>query len=139
MNRVRGRGLTFEPEPGGKAMARYVDGFIIAIPENNLDRYREISTEAGKLWRELGALDYTETVAEDVPRGKVTDFYRSVDSKDGETVVFSWIAYESREHRDQVNAKVMADERMKRMMEDSSDVFDAQRMIYGGFEVIVDA
>jgi uncharacterized protein YbaA (DUF1428 family) len=139
MNPGHSPGLIVEPQPGGNAMAQYMDGFVIAIPESNLDRYREIATEAGKLWREHGALGYTETVAEDVARGQVTDFYRSVDSKDGETVVFSWIAYQSREHRDEVNAKVMADERMKRMMEASSDIFDAQRMIYGGFDVIVDA
>jgi uncharacterized protein YbaA (DUF1428 family) len=120
-------------------MAQYVDGFIIAIPASNLDRYRKVATEAGKLWREHGALGYTETLAQDVARGQVTDFYRSVDCKEGETVVFSWIEYESREHRDQVNEKVMVDERMKRMMEESGDIFDAQRMIYGGFEVIVDA
>jgi uncharacterized protein YbaA (DUF1428 family) len=117
----------------------YVDGFIIALPKSNLDRYREIATEAGKLWRELGAIDYRETVADDVPKGKVTDFYRSVDCKDDETVVFSWITYESRADRDRINEKVMADERMKAMMESSGDVFDANRMIYGGFEVIVGA
>jgi uncharacterized protein YbaA (DUF1428 family) len=118
-------------------MAQYVDGFIIAIPEGNLDRYREIATEAGELWREHGAIDYKETVAEDVSRGEVTDFYRSVDAKEGETVVFSWITYESREDRDRINEKVMADERMKKMMEATGDIFDAHRMIYGGFEVIV--
>jgi uncharacterized protein YbaA (DUF1428 family) len=116
----------------------YVDGFILAVPEANIDRYREIATDAGKLWREHGALDYKECVADDVNEGKVTDFFRSVDRKDGETVVFSWITYESREHRDQVNEKVMADQRMKEFMETPNDVFDSQRMIYGGFEVIVD-
>ena len=120
-------------------MGQYIDGFVIAIPESNVEKYREIATEAGKLWREYGAVDYRETVAEDVPRGKVTDFYRSVDCKEGETVVFSWITYESRADRDRINEQVMADERMKSMMESSGDVFDAQRMIYGGFEVIVGA
>jgi uncharacterized protein YbaA (DUF1428 family) len=117
----------------------FVDGFIIAIPEENLDQYREIATKAGQIWREHGAIDYTETVARDVPRGEVTDFYRSVDAKEGETVVFSWITFESREQRDRVNEKVMADERVKRQMEETGDIFDTQRMIYGGFEVIVEA
>jgi uncharacterized protein YbaA (DUF1428 family) len=117
----------------------YVDGFIVAIPEANIDKYRELATDAGKLWREHGAIDYKECLAEDVKEGQVTDFFRSVDRKDGETVVFSWITYESREHRDEVNEKVMADERMKQAMEDTGDVFDAQRMVYGGFDVIVDA
>ena len=116
----------------------YVDGFIIALPEGNLDRYREIATEGGKLWREHGAIDYRETVADDVSRGKVTDFYRSVDAKEGETVVFSWITYASREDRDRVNEKVMADDRMKQLMATTDGIFDAHRMIYGGFEVIVD-
>jgi uncharacterized protein YbaA (DUF1428 family) len=116
----------------------YVDGFLIAVPEENIDRYKEIATAAGELWRDLGALDYKETVAEDVSHGKVTDFYRSVDAKDGETVIFSWITYESREARDSINEKVMADERMKKLMAETEDVFDAARMIYGGFEVIVD-
>ena len=116
----------------------YVDGFIIALPEGNLDKYREIATEGGKLWREHGAIDYRETVADDVSRGKVTDFYRSVDAKEGETVVFSWITYASREDRDRVNEKVMADDRMKQLMATTDDIFDAHRMIYGGFEVIVD-
>jgi uncharacterized protein YbaA (DUF1428 family) len=117
----------------------YVDGFIIAIPKSNLDSYREIATEAGKLWRELGATDYKETVAEDVPKGESTDFFRSVDAKDDETVVFSWITFESRDDRDRINEQVMSDERMKAMMERSGNIFDPERMIYGGFEVIVDA
>ena len=116
----------------------YVDGFIIALPESNLDRYREIATRAGEIWRGYGAIDYRETVADDVSHGKVTDFFRSVDAKEGETVIFSWITYESREDRDRINEQVMADERLKGMMEASSDIFDSQRMIYGGFEVIVD-
>jgi uncharacterized protein YbaA (DUF1428 family) len=116
----------------------YVDGFIIALPEESIDKYREIATQAGRIWREYGAIDYKETIAEDVPHGKVTDFYRSVGAKDGETVVFSWITYESRADRDRINERVMADERVKKTMEESGDIFDAGRMIYGGFDVIVD-
>ena len=119
-------------------MAQYVDGFILPIPESNVDAYREMATNAGKLWREHGAIDYKECIANDVPEGKVTDFFRSVDRKDGETVFFSWITYESKAERDRINAAVMADDRMKQMMETNSDMFDASRMIFGGFEVAVD-
>jgi uncharacterized protein YbaA (DUF1428 family) len=116
----------------------YVDGFIIAIPEENRERYIEIATKAGEVWREHGAIDYKETIAEDVSHGEVTDFYRSVGAKEGETVVFSWITYESREDRDRINKQVLADERIKQTMEETGEIFDAKRMIYGGFEVIVD-
>lgn len=117
-------------------MAKYVDGFILAVPKNKLDEYRKIARKAGKLWREHGALDYKECVAEDVPDGKVTSFPMSVKAKRNETVVFAWITYKSRAHRDSVNKKVMEDSRMQ---PDSTEMpFDMQRMIYGGFEVIVD-
>jgi uncharacterized protein YbaA (DUF1428 family) len=119
-------------------MAHYVDGFILPIPEANLDKYREIATASGELWREHGAIDYKECVAEDVKEGKLTDFFRSVDRKDGETVVFSWITYESRADRDRINEKVMADERMKQYMEGTEEMFDPKRIVYGGFEVLVD-
>lgn len=117
-------------------MAKYVDGFLLAVPKNKVDEYRKIARKAGKLWREHGALDYKECVAEDVPKGKVTSFPMSVKAKRNETVVFAWITYKSRAHRDSVNKKVMADSRMQ---SDGTEMpFDTQRMIYGGFEVIVD-
>lgn len=117
-------------------MAEYVDGFVLAVPKDKLDEYREIASKAGKLWREHGALDYKECVAEDVPDGKVTSFPMSVKAKQDETVVFAWITYESRTHRDTVNKKVMEDSRMPT---DGTEMpFDMKRMIYGGFEVIVD-
>ena len=97
----------------------------------------ELSTKCGKVWREHGALDYREWVADDVKVGKLTSFPRSVKLKPGETVVFSWITYKSRAQRDKVNAKVMADPRLKSMMDPKSLPFDAKRMIYGGFESLV--
>jgi uncharacterized protein YbaA (DUF1428 family) len=118
-------------------MARYVDGFVIPIPKRNLDAYRRMARKAGKVWLEHGALEYRECVAEDVKPGKLTSFPQSVKLKRGETVVFSWIVYRSRAHRDRVNAKVMDDPRIAGM--DPKEMpFDAKRMIFGGFDVIVD-
>jgi uncharacterized protein YbaA (DUF1428 family) len=119
-------------------MARYVDGFILPLPKRNLDAYRRISRKAGKIWKEHGALEYRECVGEDVKAGEVTSFPQSVKLKRGETVVFSWISYRSRAHRDRVNAKVMKDPRVKEMMNAKAMPFDGKRMIYGGFEVVVD-
>ncbi len=115
----------------------YVDGFIVAVPKKNLDAYRRLSTKAGKVWREHGALDYREWVADDVKVGKFTSFPRSVKLKPGETVVFAWITYKSRKQRDRINAKVMADKRLADMMNPKDAPFDAKRMIYGGFESLV--
>jgi uncharacterized protein YbaA (DUF1428 family) len=115
----------------------YVDGFIVAVPKKNLEAYRRMSTKAGKIWREYGALDYREWVADDVKVGKVTSFPRSVKLKPGETVIFSWITYKSRKQRDRINAKVMTDKRLADMMNGKSMPFDGKRMIYGGFESLV--
>jgi uncharacterized protein YbaA (DUF1428 family) len=120
-------------------MPRYVDGFIVPVPKKNLDAYRRISQKAGKIWREHGALEYRECVAEDVKVGKLTSFPRSVKSKPEETVVFAWIVYKSRADRDRINAKVMKDPRLAKMMEPNAMPFDTKRMIYGGFEVFVEA
>jgi uncharacterized protein YbaA (DUF1428 family) len=117
----------------------YVDGFIVAVPKKNLEAYRSMAKKAGKIWREYGALEYREWVAEDVKVGKLTSFPRSVKLKPGETVVFSWITYKSRAQRDRINAKVMADKRLAGMMDTKSLPFDAKRMIYGGFESLVKA
>ena len=87
----------------------YVDGFIVAVPKKNVAAYRKMSMKAGKIWREYGALDYREWIADDVKVGKLTSFPRSVKMKPGETVVFAWITYKSRAQRDKINAKVMAD------------------------------
>ena len=119
-------------------MAKYVDGFVVPVPKSKLDAYRRMSRKAGKIWKEHGALEYTECVADDAPKGKVTSFPQSVKLKKGETVVFSWIGYKSRAHRDRVNEKVMGDPRLAKMMDEKSMPFDGQRMIYGGFKVEVD-
>jgi uncharacterized protein YbaA (DUF1428 family) len=116
----------------------YVDGFIVPVPKKNLDAYRRISRKAGKVWRDHGALDYKECVADDVKVGKWTSFPRSVKRKPNETVVFAWITYKSRAHRDKVNAKVMKDKRLAGMMNAQTMPFDVKRMIYGGFKVFVD-
>jgi uncharacterized protein YbaA (DUF1428 family) len=119
----------------------YVDGFVIPVPKRKLDAYRRLSRKAGKVWREHGALEYKECIADDVPMGKVTSFPRSVKRKKDETVVFAWITYKSRAHRDRVNKKVMEDPRLADAMgpENMKNMpFDAQRMIYGGFEVVID-
>jgi len=118
-------------------MAKYVDGFVLAVPKDEVDAYRKLARKAAKLWKEYGALEYKECVAEDVPKGEVTSFPMSVKAKRNETVVFAWITYKSRAHRDKVNKQVMGDPRMKA---DGTEMpFDMQRMIYGGFEVMVDA
>ena len=117
----------------------YVDGFIVAVPKKNLAAYAKMSKKAGKVWREYGALDYREWVADDVKPGKLTSFPQSVKLKPNETVVFSWITYKSRAQRDKVNAKVMADKRLAGMMSGKEMPFDGKRMIYGGFESLVKA
>jgi len=117
----------------------YVDGFIVPVPKKSLEAYRRLARKAGKIWREFGALEFRECVADDVKVGKWTSFPRSVKLKRGETVVFSWITYKSRKDRDRINAKVMKDPRLADMMDMKAMPFDAKRMIYGGFEVVVDA
>ena len=119
-------------------MPRYVDGFVVPVPKKKLDAYRRLAQTAGKIWREYGALEFRECVADDVKVGKVTSFPRSVKRKPGETVVFSWIVFKSRAHRDRVNAKVMKDQRFANM-DPKTMPFDGKRMIYGGFKVLVDA
>ncbi|HYH43090.1 MAG TPA: DUF1428 domain-containing protein [Burkholderiales bacterium] len=116
----------------------YVDGFIVAVPKKNVTAYRTMSKKAGKVWREHGALDYKECIADDVKMGKWTSFPRSVKMKKNETVVFSYIVYKSRADRDRCLKKVMADPRLAKMMNPKKMPFDAKRMIYGGFKVIVD-
>ena len=115
-------------------MARYVDGFVVPVPKRKLQAYRRLAQKAGKVWREHGALEYRECVADDVKVGKRTSFPRSVKLKPGETVVFSWIVFKSRSHRDRVNAKVMKDPRLADMMDPKKLPFDGKRMIYGGFK-----
>jgi uncharacterized protein YbaA (DUF1428 family) len=118
-------------------MARYVDGFVVPVPKDKVEDYKKIAQKAGAIWKEYGALEYLEAVADDVKPGKVTSFPQSVDLKDDEVVVFAYIVYESRDHRDEVNAKVFADPRMKEM-ECADMPFDGKRMFWGGFSAIVD-
>ena len=118
-------------------MAKYVDGFVVPVPRKKLQAYRSMAQKAGRIWREHGALDFVECVADDVKVGKITSFPQAVKLKPGETVVFSWITYKSRAHRDRVNKKVMADPRLKDMMDPKAMPFDGKRMIYGGFKVLV--
>jgi uncharacterized protein YbaA (DUF1428 family) len=120
-------------------MAEYVDGFVVPVKKDRIDEYREVAAKAGELWREFGALDYKECVADDVKSGELTSFPQSVNLADDEVVVFSWITYESRAKRDEVNAKVMADPRMNEMVDENDPPMDMKRMFFGGFEVIVDA
>jgi uncharacterized protein YbaA (DUF1428 family) len=117
---------------------RYVDGFVVPVPKKKLEAYRRLARKSGKVWREHGALDFKECVADDVKMGKWTSFPRSVKLKPGETVIFSWITYKSRAHRDKVLAKVMKDKRIAGL-DVKAMPFDAKRMIYGGFRVIVEA
>jgi uncharacterized protein YbaA (DUF1428 family) len=116
----------------------YVDGFVLPVPKKKVEAYKRMARKAGKVWREYGALDFKECIADDVKLGKPTSFPRSVKRKPNETVFFSFIVYKSRAHRDKVNAKVMKDKRIAGMsLEDMP--FDVKRMIYGGFKVLVDA
>ena len=118
-------------------MAHYVDGFVLPIPKRNLAAYRRMARLGAKLWRDHGALDYVECIGDDVKPGKWTSFPQSVKLKPGEVVWFSWIVFRSRRHRDQVNAKVMKDPRLAKMMDPKKMPFDGRRMIYGGFKVMV--
>jgi uncharacterized protein YbaA (DUF1428 family) len=116
----------------------YVDGFVVPVPKKNLKAYRSMAQKAGKVWKEHGALQYLECVADDVKVGKWTSFPRSVKLKPSETVVFSYIVYKSRKDRDRVNAKVMKDPRLAKMMDPKKMPFDGKRMIYGGFKSVVE-
>ncbi|MCX7312229.1 MAG: DUF1428 domain-containing protein [Alphaproteobacteria bacterium] len=116
----------------------YVDGFVLPVPKKNIAEYRSMAKKCAKIWKDHGALEFRESVADDVKVGKWTSFPRSVKLKSNETVVFSWIVYKSRKHRDSVMAKIMKDERFAKMM-NGKPPFDGKRMIVGGFKIIVDA
>jgi len=118
-------------------MARYVDGFVVPVPRSKLAAYRRMAQTAGRVWRDHGALEYIESVADDVKRGKRTSFPRSVKLKPNETVVFSYIVYKSRAQRDRINAKVMKDPRLIKMMDPKAMPFDGKRMFWGGFKPLV--
>lgn len=118
---------------------KYADGFVIPVPKKNLNAYRRIAEKAGKIWREHGALQYCECVGEDLDVKWGVPFPKQVKTKPGETVVFSWIVYKSRAHRDRVNAKVMKDPRIASMCDPKDMPFDCKRMVYGGFQILVEA
>ncbi len=118
-------------------MARYVDGFVLPVPKKKLAAYRRMATRAGKVWRDHGALEYVECVADDVKPGKSTSFPQSVKLKKNETVIFAYVVYKSRAQRDRVLAKVMKDPRLADLMVPDAMPFDAQRMFWGGFKPIV--
>jgi uncharacterized protein YbaA (DUF1428 family) len=115
----------------GEKMMSYVDGFIVAVPKKNIDAYKTFAAKAGAVWKSYGAREYVECVADDVPYGEVTSFPRAVQATDEEVVVFSWITYDSREQRDDINAKVMSDPLLEG--DEWKTIFDGKRMIYGGF------
>ena len=114
---------------------KYVDGFVIPVPKKNLKTYTRLAALSKKIWREHGALEYVECVADDVKKGKVTSFPQSVKLKAGETVAFAYVVYKSRAHRDSVVRKVMHDPRFHNMCETMP--FDGMRMFWGGFKQIV--
>ena len=118
---------------------KYVDGFLLPLPRRKIEAYRRISSRAGKVWLDHGALEYRECSGDDLNSKMGVSFRRRARSKPAETVVFSWIVYKSRAHRDRVNARVMKDPRMAKMMADPASMpFDVKRMSYGGFRGIVD-
>lgn len=119
-------------------MSMYVDGFVVPVPEANIAAYKKMSTKAGKLWKEYGALQYVECVADDVKPGKSTSFPQAVKLKEGEVVVFSWIVFKNRRDRDRINKQVMADPRLADMMDPKKMPFDAKRMFWGGFKSFVE-
>jgi uncharacterized protein YbaA (DUF1428 family) len=119
-------------------MSRYVDSFVVPVPKKNIDAYRTIAETMGKVWKEHGALEFIECLANDVKPGEVTSFPRSVQLKDDETVVCSYILYESKQDRDRINEKAMEDPRIKSTMSDPQKLpFDGKRMFFGGFDVFV--
>ena len=115
----------------------YVDGFVLPVPKNKLAQYRRMARLGGKIWKEHGAIEYVECVADDVKPGKHTSFPQSVKLRKGEVVVFSYAVYKSRKDRDRVIAKVMKDERLADFMDPKKLPFDGKRMFWGGFKPIV--
>lgn len=120
-------------------MKRYVDGFVVPVPRQNLDAYRALAEKASKIWHEHGALEYRECVGQDLDVPMAMPFPKGINAKPDETIVFAYIVYESRAHRDEVNAKVMKDPRLTADCDPAKMPFDCARMLYGGFEEIVSA
>ena len=118
---------------------KYVDGYVLPVPKKNLQTYRRIAEKAGRIWREHGALQYCECSGDDLNVKFGMPFPKQIKLKQGETVVFAWVVFKSRAHRDRVNAKVMKDPRLKDSMDEKSMPFDCKRMVFGGFKVLVEA
>ena len=118
---------------------KYVDGFLLPVPKKNLQAYLRMAQKASKVWRDHGALEYRECAGDDLDVSIGVPFPKQIKVKPGETVVFAWIVYKSRKDRDRVNADVMKDPRLARMMDPKGMPFDCKRMVYGGFKVLVDA
>ena len=119
-------------------MAHYVDGFVIPVAKDRIEEYRRVAERASEVWKEHGALEYRECVGEDLgPVEGMVGFERMIDAKQGETVVFAWVVFASREARDEANRKIMGDPRMKELMDPSNQTFNYKRMAYGGFETLV--
>jgi len=120
-------------------MSTYTDGFVIPLPKSKIQEYRVMAAKAAAVWREHGALEYCEWLGDDMDAKEMTSFPQLAHCGPDEVVVFSWITYQSREHRDEVNAKVMADPRLADMMNQENQPFDCKRMAYGGFSLLVRA
>ena len=120
-------------------MAHYIDGFVIPLPKKNVNAYRRMAQKAGRVWRDHGALEFRECVGDDLNIKMGLPFPRGIKTTPGETVLFSYIVYKSRAHRDRVNARVMKDPRLANMMDPKAMPFDVKRMMYGGFKTIVEA
>ena len=120
-------------------MAQYVDGFVLPVPRKNVAAYRRLAHKASKIFCELGALEYRECAGDDLDVKMGMPFPRGIKTKPGETVVFSWIVYKSRAHRDSVNARIMKDPRIAKLCDPENMPFDCKRMLYGGFKTIVEA
>jgi len=118
---------------------RYVDGFVLPVPKKHLAAYRRMAQKASKVWRDHGALEFRECVGDDSNAKMGMPFARVLKLKPNEVAMFSWIVFKSRAHRDRVNAKVMKDPRIAHMCDPKAMPFDAKRMAYGGFRVLVDA
>jgi uncharacterized protein YbaA (DUF1428 family) len=120
-------------------MGRYIDGFVIPVPKDRIEDYRRMAEKAALVWKEYGALDYWECVGDDLGVQGMVSFSQLAQAGPEETVVFAWVVFESREHRDRANEKIMADPRLKEMMDANKPIFDYQRMAYGGFRELVHA
>ena len=119
-------------------MGKYVDGFVLPVPKENIENYRKLAQKAGEIWKEYGALEYFEAVGDDLEIENMVSFRKIAGASDDETVIFAWIVFDSREARDKINAAVMEDTRLKEDMEANKNIFDFKRMAYGGFQALVE-